>query len=138
MDVKVKPKPRKEGSGLFQGARGIVQGKDWAQQNEIDETRTSTRARSCFRECKTCGACANSNRDNFLPQAVTNPSGEVEVAPTMSYDEVSGQWIDCRECEPFRFHDCHNGVMRNTRQEAEPFTPDQLALLERTGGKPLI
>lgn len=139
MDIKFKGKQRKPSTGLYKGARGIVTGRDWALQNEIDETRETTQARSCYRGCRTCGACANSKRDNFLPQARKTTSGITEViSATKSYDENSGSWIDCRSCEPFRFHDCHNGVMRDTRQEAEPFTPEQIALLESTGGKPLI
>jgi hypothetical protein len=140
MSIEFKKKPRKEGLGLFtlDGDQVFI-GKDYALQNEIDETKLRTRARACFRECRTCGACSNSKRDNFVLQVVHHADGRVETkAPTKSYDENTKKWIDCRECEPFRFHDCHNGWFRDSRQEAEPFTPDVIGLLKRSGGKPLI
>lgn len=121
-------KPRKStfdsiDGGLYKGARDFVTGKDWALQNDIDEAKEKTRSRACFRECRTCGACANSARD------ATNPK---------MYDAHAQKSIDCRGCEPFRFHDCHNGYMRNARGEAEPFTETQIDLIETLGGKPLI
>lgn len=99
----------------------IVIGRDYALQNEIDEVKAKTKSRSCFKECRTCGACANSKRDN-----------------TWQYSYDKGKKINCKSCEKFRYHDCHNGVLRNTRQEAEPFTEDMYKIMDEKGGKPLI
>lgn len=125
MRIKFKPKPRKDGSGLFTtDGSDIFIGKDWALQNEIEEVREETKARSCFRECRTCGCCANSRR------SCTHP---------ISYDFNSHSTVDCRSCERFRFHDCNNGLMRDSRQEAEPFTEEQIKLIEQSeDGRPLI
>lgn len=135
-------KPRKDGANIWfqteDGSRVFI-GRDYALQNEIDEKKAQTRARACFRECRTCGACSNSKRDNFTPQEVKTASGLIQLkSATKSYDEHAGKWIDCRKCEPFRFHDCHNGVMRNSHQDPEPFTEEQQKFLDQTGGKPLI
>lgn len=121
---KKQPKPRK-GADLFvlPGDEGkVFIGRDWAKHNEIQENLAKTKARACFRECRTCGACSNSRRD----------------APYKKmYDSNAGKMIDCRGCEKFRFHDCHNGWMRDSRQEAEPFTEEAQRLFKQ-GGKPLI
>lgn len=101
------------------GSRVFI-GRDYALQNEIDEAIAKRNARSCFRECMSCAACKNSARDSTYPKM---------------YDDRAGKMIDCRSCEPFRFHDCANGVMRNSRQEAEPFTQDQLDLIAVAEGK---
>lgn len=124
MNIRFNKKPRKD-TGLFHGPDGktIVIGKDWALQNEIDETKKATQERSCFKACRTCGCCANSRRDSSDPR---------------SYDHNIRKTIDCRGCERFRFHDCHNGLMRDAHGEAEPFTEVQLQMLDETGGKPLI
>lgn len=117
-------KPRKDGGGMFfTDGHQVFIGRDYLNQNDINETLEKTRARSCFRGCRTCGACANSRRDATVPK---------------SYDYNAGKMIDCRSCEKYRYHDCHNGWMRDTRQQAEPFTPDMIKLLEESGGKPLI
>lgn len=122
--IEFKKKPRKDGAGMFwtDGSR-VFLGRDYALQNEIDEVKAKTQERACFKGCRTCGACANSRRDATYPK---------------SYDSNEGKMIDCRACEKFRFHDCHNGVLRDTRQEAEPFTPDMIKIMDEQGGKPLI
>lgn len=132
-------KPRKDGAGLFTlDGNDVFIGRDWALQNEINDTLAKTQARSCFKACRTCGACANSKRDNFTPRVVTDVKGNAQfVGPRMSYDSNAHKWVDCRSCEKFRFHDCHNGWMRDSRQEAEPFTEDAQKLFAQ-GGKPLI
>lgn len=115
---------RKPGSDLWLTKDGtIVIGRDYVRQNEIDEAKQKTRARACFRECRTCGACSNSRRDATV---------------TKQYDAHEKRDIDCRKCEPFRFHDCHNGWMRDSHQDAEPFTEDVQNLIDKYGGKPLI
>lgn len=123
--VEFKRKSRKDPSSqLFvQGDNTVIIGRNYALQNEIDETKKITQARACFIGCRTCGKCSNSQRDATVP---------------MSYDENSRKWIDCRGCEPYSFHDCQNGVMRNAYQDAEPFTAEQQKILKETGGKPLI
>lgn len=135
-------KPRKDVfSGLYglPGDNRIFIGKNWALQNDIDEAKAKTRARACFKECRTCGACANSKRDNFQPRAFVIKNDKwVLQNPHKSYDANAGKWVNCRDCEPFRFHDCHNGVFRDSRQEPEPFTPDVIKLLKESGGRPLI
>lgn len=122
--ISFKGKPRKEGSGLFtlDGEDRIFIGKDWALQNEIDEAREKTRSRACFKECRTCGACSNSRRDASYP---------------FQFDANEAKLVSCRGCERFRFHDCHNGWMRDSRGDAEPFTEDAQKLFKE-GGKPLI
>lgn len=119
-------KRRKDGAGTYfqtkDGSR-VVLGRDWALQNEIDETKEKTKSRGCFRECRTCGACANSRRDASWPY---------------SRDPDTGKTVNCNTCERFRFHDCHNGLMRDTRQDAEPFTEEQQKLIDQSGGRPLI
>lgn len=131
--VEFKKKPRKDSGGWWTDKDGsqVFIGKDYALQNEIDETRARTQARSCYRNCMSCGTCKASKRDNLHPQVETQPTGlKVVRGPQMSYDDNEGKWINCRDCEPFRFHDCHNGFMRDSRQEAEPFTQDQLDLIQ--------
>lgn len=124
--IEFKRKQRKDsGSLLWQTPDGsqVFVGRDYALQNEIDEVKETTRGRACFKECRTCGACANSARD---------------CTHTKTYDANARKMIDCRKCERFRFHDCHNGVMRNSHQDAEPFTEEQEKLIKQSGGKPLI
>lgn len=141
--IEFKKKPRKDpGSALWTTEDGsqVFIGRDYALQNEIDEKIAERNARSCFRGCNTCGACANSKRDNVNRQVFTREDGLAIVkGPGVSYDSNKHQWVNCRECEPFRFHDCHNGVMRDTHQDAEPFTQDQLDLIKLAeDGRPLI
>lgn len=134
-------KPRKHGSDLWISKDGsqIFIGRDYAQQNAIDEAKLKTRSRSCYKECRTCGTCANSKRDNFNMQYIATEAGLTLVkGPTKSFDNVTGRWVDCRTCEPYRFHDCHNGWMRDSRGEAEPFTEEAQRLIKESGGKPLI
>lgn len=141
MDISFPKKPRKEGLSYWTDGSGEVfaVGKDWALQNEIDEKKQLTRSRGCFKECRTCGCCANSRRDNLNTQVFTTKDGKaVFKAPTLSYDNIRKVWVDCRSCEPFRYHDCHNGWFRDAHGEAEPFTPDVIELLRKEGGKPLI
>lgn len=142
-DITFKPKPRKDpDSALWMSDDGsqVFIGRDYALQNEIDESIRKRNARSCFRECHTCGTCANSKRDAVNPQVSTTETGlQVVRGPGESYDENSKSWINCRSCEPFRWHDCNNGFMRNSRGEAEPFTADQISLIESSEtGKPLM
>lgn len=122
--VRVKKKPRKQGAGLYglSGSDRIFVGKDWALQNDIDEAKVKTKERACFRACRTCGACANSRRGASYPYR---------------FDANSREMINCKGCEPFRFHDCENGKMRDARQEAEPFTEDAEKYFKK-GGKPLV
>lgn len=122
--MRIKGKNR-GGSQLFTNKHSdrVWKGRDYALQNEIDEAKEKTQNRACFKMCRTCGKCANSHRDSSHP---------------FSHDSNVGKKIDCRKCEPFSFHDCHNGVLRDTHQDAEPFTFDMLKLLEESGGKPLI
>lgn len=121
-------KSRKDaGAGQYwtdkDGSRVFI-GRDYALQNDIDEKIAERNERACFKGCRTCGACSNSARDATYPKM---------------YDANEGKMIDCRACEPYRYHDCHNGVMRNTRQDAEPFTQDQIDLIELAENKrPLI
>lgn len=142
MSIHIKGKPRKPGSDIWLDKHGEVvttSGRDLALQSEIDEAKAKTKARACFKECHTCGACANSRRDNFQHRLVEIKDGEAKLkSPTVSYDHASKEFVDCRECEPFRYHDCHNGFFRNARGEAEPFTQDVLDLIKKHGGKPLI
>lgn len=116
--------PRKGGEGLFTSDdnENIFIGRDYALQNEIDETKERTQSRSCFKGCRTCGCCANSRRDASYPY---------------SYDEKAGKMISCKHCEKFRYHDCHNGWMRTSHQDAEPFTEEAVKFFNK-GGKPLI
>lgn len=121
-----RPKPRKDSSlkGIF-----TVDGKTWVigadllRNSDVEEAKRVTRARACFKECRTCGACANSARDATYPY---------------TYDDHERKNINCIGCEPFRYHDCHNGWMRDSYGDAEPFTPDVIKLLKESGGKPLI
>ena len=141
MTISFPKKPRKEGIGFWTDGSGEVfsVGKDWALQNEINEKKELTKSRGCYVDCRTCGSCGNSRRDNLNTQVfVTEGNKVILKAPTMSYDSVRKTWIDCRACEPFRYHDCHNGFFRDFHGEAEPFTPDVVELLRTTGGKPLI
>ena len=111
--------------GVFTDGSGMVFiGKDWALQNEINENKEKTKARSCYRECRTCGCCSNSIRDGS--------------SNSRCYDEGIGRRIACTSCEKFRFCDCRNGFFRNAHGDAEPFTPDVVEMLKSTGGKPLI
>lgn len=132
-------KPRKDGSGLFTtDGTDIIVGRDWAKQNDINDALARTRARACFKECRTCGSCANSRRDNFTPQVISTAGGEAKlISPHKSFDYNTRSWIDCRACEPYRFHDCHNGWMRDSDGDAEPFTEEAQKLFAQ-GGKPLI
>lgn len=116
---------RKPTSGLWTDKDGtrVFVGSEYHLTNEIQEVKEKTRARACFRECRTCGACSNSRRDATVPT---------------QYDANAKRMIDCRKCERFRFHDCHNGVFRDAHQNAEPFTPDVIEMMKKTGGKPLI
>lgn len=117
-------KPRKEGLGLFTlDGSDIYIGKDWALQNEINETMEKTRNRGCFHACGSCGSCVNSRRGTSYPYR---------------YDANAKKMKNCITCEPFRFHDCNNGWMRDSRQDAEPFTPDVIDLIKKSGGKPYI
>lgn len=117
-------KPRKEGLGLFTlDGNDIYIGKDWALQSEIDEANRRTRSRACFKGCGTCGCCVNSRRGTSYPYR---------------YDANAKKLKNCNNCEPFRFHDCNHGWMRDSRQEAEPFTDDVIDLIKKTGGKPYI
>lgn len=118
-----KTQPRKERlGGFWTDGTSVFIGRDWALQNAIDDAKRRTQNRSCFLACRTCGCCANSCRDATYPK---------------SYDENSGKKVDCRGCEPYRFHDCHNGWMRDAHGDAEPFTDEALKLFKE-GGKPLI
>lgn len=123
-NIQVIGKERNPGSGMFftDGEKVFI-GRDYALQNQIDEAKAKTEARGCYKACRTCNACANSRRGTSYPR---------------QFDSKQGKTIDCRGCEPFRFHDCNNGFMRNTHQEAEPFTPDQQKLIDESDGKPLI
>lgn len=125
MSIKVKnTKSRKEGLGLFTlDGNDVYIGKDWALQSEIDEVKAKTKAKGCFRECRSCGACSASRRDAPSPYTV---------------DPTTGKQHNCVTCEKFRFHDCHNGFMRDSRQEAEEFTEDVQKIIRERGGKPLI
>lgn len=118
-------KPRKDSSlkGIFtvDGERWVI-GADLLRNSDIEEHKRITRERACFRECRTCGCCANSSRDCTHPK---------------TYDANAGKMIDCRGCEPFRFHDCHNGWMRDSYGDAEPFTDEAQRLFD-LGGRPLI
>ena len=141
MSISFPKKPRKEGVGYWTDSSGQVfaVGKDWALQNEINEKKELTKSRGCFKECRTCGCCANSRRDNFNIQFVVTESGKVSMKlPSESYDWINKKWVDCLACEPFRYHDCHNGWFRDFHGDAEPFTPDVIEMLRKTGGKPLI
>lgn len=120
-------KPRNPSSGLdfwTDDGHNIFVGKDWALLNEIEENKLKTQSRSCYRECRTCGCCANSIRDGS--------------SNSRCYDTNAGKRIACSSCEKFRFCDCRNGFMRNAHGDAEPFTEDQYKLLKETGGRPLI
>lgn len=116
---------KRTGSGLWTDKDGTMFiGKDYAKQNEIEEAIAKRNARSCFRACGTCGACANSHRDGTYPY---------------SYDHNARKNINCRSCEPHRFHDCNNGWFRDSYQKAEPFTDTQLDLLKLAeDGRPLM
>src|SRR4051812_33765255 len=113
MKISVKDKDRAPGgnpdSTMWTDPDGtqVFIGRDWALHNEIQDAKALTKTRSCFRECHTCGCCANSCRDS---------------SHSKSYDAHTKKWVGCKGCEPFRWHDCHNGFMRNSRGEAEPFT----------------
>lgn len=120
------PKQRKDSSlkGLFTiDGKQVILGADLLRNTEVQDAKAKTRERACFRECRTCGCCANSARD---------------CTHTKTYDANAQKSVDCRGCEPFRFHDCHNGWFRDSYGDAEPFTPDLIQLLEESGGKPLI
>lgn len=111
--------------GVFTDGSGLVFiGKDWALQNEINETKEKTQSRSCYKECRTCGCCGNSIRDG--------------ATCSSQYDANAGKMVSCTNCEKFRFCDCRNGFFRNAHGDAEPFTPDVVETLRTTGGKPLI
>ena len=111
--------------GVFEDGSGqIFIGKDWALQNEIIENKEKTQSRSCFRECRTCGCCANSHRDGS--------------SCVSSYDDNAGKRIACSTCEKFRFCDCRNGFFRNAHGDAEPFTDEVYKTLKELDGKPLI
>lgn len=141
MSISFPKKPRKQGVGFWTDGSGEIfaAGKDWALQNEIDEKKILTKSRGCFKECRTCGTCANSRRDNLNTQVFVTESGRAVLkAPTQSFDWINKKWIDCRACEPFRYHDCQNGFLRDAYGDAEAFTPDVIELLRNTGGKPLI
>lgn len=119
-------KLRKDSSlkGIFtSNGEDIIIGADQLRNSEVQDARAKTHARSCFVECRTCGACANSRRDATVPTI---------------YDYNAQKKIDCRGCEPFRFHDCHNGWMRDSYGDAEPFTPDVIKIIKEQNGKPLI
>lgn len=111
--------------GLFQSKDGTVfVGHEYEKQVAINEAKANTKARACFRECLSCGTCKNSARDATYPKM---------------FDANAGKSIDCRKCEPFRFHDCHNGLMRNAHGQAEPFTQGQLDLIKvAEDGRPLM
>lgn len=123
MRIRFKGKKRSPSEYSTDG-KSLFLNREWEMQNEIERAKQRTQARACFRGCNTCGACANSRRDATYPK---------------EYDNNAGKLIDCRKCEPFRFHDCHNGWLRNARQEAEPFTEEMTKLIEEgPGGRPLI
>lgn len=134
-------KSRKDGSGLWtdkDGSRVFI-GKEWHLYNEITEVKEKTKSRGCYKECRSCGTCANSRRDNFDRQVIILNDGSWKIkGATYSYDNVNREWVDCNDCEPFRWHDCQNGLMRDAHGQAEPFTPDVIEMMKRTGGKPLI
>lgn len=122
--VNSQSKARKEGLGLFTlDGNDIFIGKDFALQNEIDESRKATKARGCFKACKACDCCAASRRGTSHPYR---------------FDSNAGKMKNCITCEKFRFHDCNNGFMRDSRQEAEPFTEEAQKLIKESGGKPYI
>src|SRR4051812_47052321 len=101
MRISFPGKPRKDSSGLWADKDGTVFiGADYALQNEINEKLEKRNKRACFKGCMTCGACANSRRGCAYPR---------------SFDANAHKTVDCRSCEPFRYHDCNNGVMRNSR-----------------------
>lgn len=118
-DFRVSAKQRKDAStkGIFTiDGHEIVIGADLLRNSEVQAAKAKTEARSCFKACRSCGSCSESRRDT-------------------SYPYRNGH--NCITCEPFRFHDCNNGWMRDSYGEAEPFTEEAQKLFE-DGGKPLI
>lgn len=118
-------KPRADRQQLWTTKDGekVFIGRNYALQNQIDESKKKTQERSCFSACQTCGHCKASRRS---------------CSADYSFDTNTGKRVHCAGCERFGFCDCANGFLRNAHGEAEPFTPDHQKLLKDTGGKPLI
>ena len=106
------------------GSGQIFIGKDMCLQNDILDNKEETKSRSCYRECRTCGCCANSMRDGS--------------SCVSSFDQNAGKMIACSSCEKFRFCDCRNGFFRDAHGDAEPFTEEVYKTLKETSGRPLI
>lgn len=123
MGISYPQRPRKDSSlkGIFTiDGKKVVIGADLLRNTEVADAKRKTEARSCFKACRSCGTCANSRRDSSYP---------------FSLDR--GKLVGCKGCEPYRFHDCHNGWMRDSYGDAEPFTEEAQKLFDQ-GGRPLI
>lgn len=126
MSINFPMKPRKDSSlkGIFSiDGKGIVVGADLLRNAEVQEAKERTKARSCYVECHTCGACGVSRRSTSNPRR---------------YDANAKKLIDCRKCEPFRFHDCAEGWFRDSYGDAEPLTEDVQKMFDEQGARPLI
>lgn len=110
---------------LYEGHGGsILSASEWVKQNEVNENRERTQARSCYTKCRTCGHCSMSRRGCAAPY---------------SYDANAQKKINCIGCEQNGFCDCVNGFLRDTYNRAEPFTDAQISLIESSEtGRPLI
>jgi hypothetical protein len=125
MSIHFPKKPRKDAStkGMFtiDGSQVVI-GTDLLRNTEILDAKERTKKRACFIECQTCGTCGNSRRGTSDPRR---------------YDSNAGKVVNCIGCEPYRFHDCSNGFLRDSYGEAEPFTEDVQKLFDE-GARPLI